>query len=329
MSKVIYLLGVLLMPHFMFSSATHAAPIVIAHRGASGYLPEHTLVGSSMAHAFGADFLEPDVVLSKDNIPLVLHDIKLDDTTDVAKRFPKKKRKDGHYYAVDFTLEEIKQLNVHERIDMESGERVYPGRFPLKLSRFEIPTLAEMIELLIGMNKSRGKNVGIYPEIKEPEFHFNEGKDIAKITYELVRTYEITLGDAPLYWQCFHAETLKRFQTEFKSKYPRILLINDGDLDLTHVEKLEKQVQEIARFSNGIGPSFAHVFDSQGHSTRLVELAHKHNLLVHAYTVRADRLPGYVDSLEEYLKKIFIEEKIDGVFTDFTDQVVKFLGRKT
>lgn len=303
-------------------------PIVIAHRGASGYLPEHTLVGASLAYGLGADFLEPDLVLTKDNVPIILHDVSLDDTSNVVEIFPDRKRKDGRYYAIDFTLKEIKQLRVHERIDLKTREPVYPNRFPLKLSHFEIPTWVELIELLIGLNKSTGKLVGLYPEIKEPEFHLKEHKDIGKIVANITKKYEAALGEAPLYWQCFHSETLKRLKSELESKYPRILLIEDGDLVLNDIHKLAKQLEEIASYSHGIGPSLSHVFDSQGHSTRLVELAHKQGLLVHTYTVRSDSLPGYVNNLEGLLKKLFHEEKVDGVFTDFTDQVLAFLSNQ-
>ncbi len=313
------------MGNLAFHPRVGSSPIVIAHRGASGYIPEHTLVGAAMAYGLGADFLEPDVVLTKDNVPIVLHDIQLDDTTNVAKIFPNKIRDDGRYYAIDLTLAEIKQLRVHERIELSSGKQVFPKRFPLNLSHFEIPTLTEFIELLIGLNHSTGANVGLYPEIKEPLFHLKHEKDIAKIVEKLVKSYETPLGSAPLYWQCFHAETLQRFQSEFHSKYPRILLIEDGDLDLQNKSNLENQIERISKYSNGIGPSLTHIFQKDGKSTGLVQIAHKYKLLVHAYTVRQDQLPAYANSLNTFLKKIFIEEKVDGVFSDFTDKVVAFL----
>ena len=102
-------------------------------------------------------------------------------------------------------------------------------------------------------------------------------------------------------------------------------MIEDGDLDGAHLDKLDQQLAAIACFANGIGPSLTHVFDTQGQSTGLVNLAHQHGLLVHAYTARADQLPSYVSSFTEFLSKIFIDEKLDGVFSDFTDQVVAFL----
>ena len=112
--------------------------IVIAHRGASGYLPEHTLQGVAMAYQMGVDFIEPDCVLSKDNIPVVVHDTHIDSISDVAKKFPDRKRKDGRFYAIDFTLAELKTLAVSERFDPATGKAVYPKRFPLGVPGFTI-----------------------------------------------------------------------------------------------------------------------------------------------------------------------------------------------
>ncbi len=150
---------------------------VIAHRGASGYLPEHTLPAKALAYGLGADFLEQDVVLTKDRHPIVLHDIHLDTVTDVADRFPERARADGRYYALDFTLAEIKTLAVHERWDHKNRQPVFAGRFPSE-NRLSVPTLAEEIELVQGLNTSTGRDVGIYPEIKKPAWHREQGYDI-------------------------------------------------------------------------------------------------------------------------------------------------------
>ena len=104
---------------------------VIAHRGASGYLPEHTMPAKAMAYAMDADYLEQDVVATRDDQLVVLHDIHLDRVTDVAARFPDRNRGDGRYYVRDFDLDEIRGLNVTERLSA-SGEAVYPGRFFLR-----------------------------------------------------------------------------------------------------------------------------------------------------------------------------------------------------
>lgn len=126
--------------------------IVIAHRGASGYLPEHTLPAKAMAYAQGADYLEQDLVMTKDDHLVVLHDHYLDRVTDVADRFPDRARKDGRYYAIDFTLDEIKSLKFTEGFDIENGKKVqtYPGRFPMGKSDFRVHTFEEEIEFVQG-----------------------------------------------------------------------------------------------------------------------------------------------------------------------------------
>ena len=131
--------------------------IVIAHRGASGYLPEHTLPAKAMAYAQGADYLEQDLVMTKDDHLVVLHDHYLDRVTDVADRFPDRARKDGRYYAIDFTLDEIKSLKFTEGFDIENGKKVqtYPGRFPMGKSDFRVHTFEEEIEFELPDDKER------------------------------------------------------------------------------------------------------------------------------------------------------------------------------
>jgi glycerophosphoryl diester phosphodiesterase len=108
-------------------SAAAVEPAVIAHRGASGYLPEHTLEAVTLAHAQGAEHIEQDLVLSRDDVPVVLHDIHLDSVTDVAAKFPSRKREDGRWYALDFTLAELKQLRVTERFSPRRARRPSPA----------------------------------------------------------------------------------------------------------------------------------------------------------------------------------------------------------
>src|SRR6185503_3100921 len=105
-------------------------PIVIAHRGASGYLPEHTLVAKALAHGLGADYLEQDVVATRDGKLVVLHDLYLDDVSDVAERFRGRQRDDGLHYVIDFDLTELKTLTVFERRAPGSAAAKYPARFP-------------------------------------------------------------------------------------------------------------------------------------------------------------------------------------------------------
>ena len=170
-----------LLSSLMTFKTLSAEKIVIAHRGASGYLPEHTLAAKAMAYALGAHYIEQDVVMTKDDVLIVLHDITLDRTTDVSEKFSNRSRDNGRYYAIDFTLEEIRSLSATEGFRLRGDERVqgYQNRFPMNSSSFSISTLEEEIQLIQGLNKSTGKDIGIYPEIKQPKFHRDEGKDIS------------------------------------------------------------------------------------------------------------------------------------------------------
>ena len=161
-------------------------PAVAAHRGACGYLPEHTLEAKAMAYAMNPDYIEQDVVMTKDNQLVVMHDYTLDSNTDVAKKFPNRARANGRYYAVDFTLEEIKSLIVTERFNHKTGKPAFANRFPVDTGiDFRVPTLREELELVKGLNKSTGKNIGVYVEVKQPAFYKEEGKDIVAATIKM------------------------------------------------------------------------------------------------------------------------------------------------
>ena len=177
-------------------------PVVIAHRGACGYLPEHTLEAASMAYAMQVDFIEQDVVLTKDDVPIVSHDIHLDTVTDVAKKFPDRAREDDRFYAIDFSLAEVKQLSVHERISLKTGEAVFPKRFDATKSLFRVPTLAEEIELIKGLNAAASRDVGIYVEIKKPSWHREQGKDISKKVMEVLAEHGYKTKQDNVYLQC-------------------------------------------------------------------------------------------------------------------------------
>lgn len=286
---------------------------VIAHRGASGYLPEHTLASKAMAYAMRPDFIEQDVVLSKDKIPVVIHDIHLDTTTNVSSLYSDRKRKDGRYYVIDFTFKELKTLEVHERIDISSGKAVFPNRFPLGKSRFGMHSLAEEIELIQGLNNITGRSIGIYPEIKEPEFHQNEGMDISMIVLKILREYGYTSRKDHCILQCFDGTELQRIRTGLKSELCLVQLMESAsDID---------SIPSFAQYVDGLGPCLDLLRDS-----RLMELAKAHHLFVHAYTLRAEELNNAL-SLENLLTKVLIKEGIDGVFTDQPDLVLHFLKR--
>ncbi|MDG1066648.1 MAG: glycerophosphodiester phosphodiesterase [Luminiphilus sp.] len=305
-------------------------PIVIAHRGASAYLPEHTLPCVAAAHTLGADYIEQDIVLSRDGVPMVLHDIYLESTTNVAQQFPDRGRGDGRFYAIDFDLAELKTLSVHERVDF-SGSAVFSDRFPLADLQLRIPTLSEEIILIEGLNKSRGMRTGYYIEMKSPAFHTAAGLDIARSTIEVLEAAGLHHENAAIFFQCFDPETLRYLKHDLNSPLPLIQLMGDNsweeppgvDFDLMGTEQ---GLDDVASYADGIGPWIPQLFKADGLTpSQLVGAAHARGLLVHAYTLRADSLESGFKSFEALHKGVFLDAGIDGVFSDFPDITREFI----
>ena len=334
----VFKLAAIMLLTTLVATETMAQKIVIAHRGASGYLPEHTLEAKAMAYAMGADYIEQDVVMTADDQLIVLHDITLDRTTNVDEVFPNRARDDGRYYAIDFTLQEIRQLKATEGYRLlGSGEKEqgFADRFPMGSSSFSVPTLQEEIELIQGLNKSTGKNIGIYPEIKGPAFHLAEGKDISQAVVEMLKAYGYTSKQDKVFLQTFEYEELVRIKQDI---FPAlgvdiklIMLIGDPDAYPWMFEA--DGMQRVAAHADGIGPSHSLVIERA--STRgdlkitpLVQRAHAAGMEVHPYTYRIDpgQVPAYADSFEEMLEQHYFEADVDGLFTDFPDRAVQFLN---
>jgi len=319
------------------SLAADSRPLVIAHRGASGYLPEHTLAAKAYAHALGADFLEQDLVLTKDDVPVVLHDIHLDTVTDVAQRFPERKRADGRYYALDFTLAEVKQLRVTERFNPKTGARVYAKRFPAGQSEFQISTLEEELQLIQGLNGSTGRSAGIYPEIKKPKWHRGQGHDISKIVLPILAHYGYATKADACYVQCMELGEVRRIRGELGWRGQLIMLIETkakakGEDGTDHNALCTPAaITELATIVDGIGPAIERVVTwsaaGQRHVTDLVKLAHAAKLVVHPFTIRIDEPPKNCPSADELHAALFRGAGIDGVFTDFTDVTVAWLKK--
>jgi len=297
--------------------------IVIAHRGASGYLPEHTMEAKAMAFAMNPHFIEQDLVLSKDDIPIVIHDIYLDDVTNVAIKFPDRKRTDNRFYVIDFTFEELQTLQVTERFNPETGEQFYKNRFPKNKGNFKLHSLQQEIELIQGLNTSTGKNIGIYPEIKEPAFHQKEGKNLTEIVLQILTDYGYKTKKDNCILQCFDTKELKRIRTELKSE---LFLVQ-----LMEFSEEANNLDHFATYADGIGPWYKQILDKKVDEkwtfTSLVSDAHKLNLKVHPYTFRADQLDEF-SSFEEMMQVLFFEANIDGAFTDFPDKMITFLNKK-
>jgi glycerophosphoryl diester phosphodiesterase len=317
-----------------------ATPIVIAHRGASGYLPEHTLAAKAMAHAMGADYIEQDVVLSRDGVPLILHDVYLESTTDVAHCFPARARADGRYYAMDFTLAELSLLKVHERSELcANGQEkaVYPGRYPLGPGLFAIPTLEQEIELIAGLDESRKKRTGLYVELKAPNLHASAGMDIAVKVLEVLMKKGYDKRPQQVYLQCFDGPTLQRLRHELKTPLPLIQLIGEngwGEDTATDYDYLRSAqgLSEVASYADGIGPWLNQIYLGRSKTgevilSDLTARAQALGLQVHPYTLRRDDLPDGITSFSELLDIFFGQARVDGIFTDFPDLARQHLQR--
>ncbi|NOZ42765.1 MAG: glycerophosphodiester phosphodiesterase [Alphaproteobacteria bacterium] len=329
--------GLLVNPALAYNGSHNGGKIVIAHRGASGYLPEHTLAGKAMAYAMGADYLEQDLVMTKDNRLVVLHDIILNHVTNVRDIFPGRARKDGNYYVVDFTLAELKKLAVIERFNLVDGKRVavFKDRFPLGKSTFRIHSFEEEIELIQGLNKSTGKNVGIYPEIKNVAFHNKEGKDVSRAVLKILKAYGYTKKSDKIYLQSFNARELKRVHDvllpEMGMKLKLVLLLWPPD-DAEWVKKPGSMIK-VAKYADAIGPDKSMLISKKsviGHiiATDLASRAHAAGLEIHPYTFRTEQIPPYAKNYTDLLNIFLFKIGVDGIFTDFTDKTVNFLKAK-
>ena len=316
--------------------SSKSRPVVIAHRGASGYLPEHTLPAKALAFGMGADYLEQDIVVSRDDRLIVLHDIHLETVTDVAQRYPKRAREDGRWYARDFDLAELKSLRVFERMKDDGSETVYPGRFPYRTGGFQLSTLQDEIELTQGLNRSTGRNVGIYPEIKSPAWHHGEGVDVARLLLDKLAKHGYSNRDDAAIVQCFDARELRRVREDLNCDLTLVQLVaenswreSDTDYDLI---KTAAGLQTVSEYADGLGPWIGQLYtlaEVDGHpvSTGLVRMAHDAGLVVHPDTFRVDEIgPGF-DSYAEMIGWFAESLQIDGLFTDFPDQTITELSK--
>ena len=268
------------------------------------------------------------MVLTSDGVPIVLHDVTLELTTNVATLFPERHRDDGLFYAIDFTLEEIKALSAHERTD-SLGNPVFPERYSGTEMEFKVPTLAEEIETVNRLNLASAKRTGVYIELKRPEFHEQEGVDIYQAVLDILATFDRLGENAETVIQCFDPETLKRFAHEgiFKGPLVQLVLAESianwrGDFEAMHtVSGLKK----VAEYAHGIGPDVNLLENKSGGPSEMVLAAKKLGLFLHPYTLRADSesIPGV--NFRALHKKLFIDLEVGGAFTDFADRTRELL----
>lgn len=290
---------------------------LIAHRGASGFLPEHSKEALVLAHAQGADYIEQDLVLSKDGHLMVLHDIHIDTVSNVEDVFPDRKREDGRYYAIDFTLAELRRLSLHERRDPQN-KQVFAKRYR-GTAHFTMSTFAEHVELINELNRQFATTVGWYPELKAPEWHLQQGQDIVATFVEQLNLHGLNNETAKIIIQSFEPKSLQRLKHDFAVKPKLIQLIAENSWQESSADYsvmvTREGLRDISKYADGVGPWLPHIVDLKNmQGTGFIALAKAQGLLVHAYTFRHD-----IKELESRQKLVFdwlANSGIDGIFSD-------------
>lgn len=288
---------------------TGQAPIIIAHRGASGALPEHTLEAYALAIEQGADFIEPDLVMTSDGVLIARHDRYLSTTTNIEDmpQFGDRKRTQAtpsgtriDWWAEDFTLAEIKTLRARQP---------FRGRSDEFDDLYEIPTFQEIIDLAVTTG------VGLYPETKSPGYHAGIGLDMKA---PLLAALDGV--DVPIFIQSFEPTILRDLDemTEY-----RLVQLKSGEGRAIRAG-FEPPLEEVATYADGIGPAKFLLWDKPGQPSDFVARAHALGLSVHVWTFRDDAVPDHFASPEAELRA-FVNIGVDGLFTDFPDSAVAAL----
>jgi glycerophosphoryl diester phosphodiesterase len=319
-------------------------PIVIAHRGASGERPEHTLEAYRLAIEQGADFVEPDLVATRDGVLVCRHENEISGTTDIGSRPELASRRatktiDGMvvtgWFTEDLTLAELKTLRARERLPELRGT-AFDGRF-------EVPTFEEVLALVASANagpERRGRPVGVYPETKHPSYFEGLGLPLEGPLLEALRRHGLDRADAPVFIQSFEVGNLRRLAE--RTRVPLIQLIDAAgqpwDFTVSRMARTYADLvrpdglREIAAYARGIGVHKNLVLPRDGANrleppTSLVRDAHAAGLLVHVWTLRAEGsfLPAELRQATEGAARgdmaaeatLFLKAGVDGYFTDY------------
>lgn len=266
-------------------------PLVLAHRGASGHLPEHTLAAYTLAWSMGADYLEPDVVLTRDGVAICAHDVNMERVTDVAERFPDRAREDGKWYWIDFTLEEVRTLRATYRGTSEQ-------------SGGAIPTFEELLTLVDRLNAIGGEDgrsrVGVIPEPKRPAFHRDHGQNVEIKVWTMLVAHGYTSAADPAIIQCFELDALEDLP-EAGCDLRLVWLIGETPSDA--------DLERAATFCHGLGPSRKLLEDEKtGEPLPLLGKARELDLMLYPYTFKNE---------PEAMARFFHEYGVVGLFTDY------------
>lgn len=324
-----------------------AAPLlVIAHRGASGERPEHTLAAYERAIDAGADYIEPDLVVTKDLVLVARHETEIGGTTDVAERSEFAARRRGKeidgrlingWFAEDFTLAELRTLRARERLP---GVRPANARFD---GLWQVPTFTEIVSLVKAKEAANGRRIGLYPELKHPNFLLQDaGIDSVDLLVRALTAAGLDQPGAPVFVQSFEVEPLRRLHRLLPA-LPLVQLVaaEGGPADaptLSYGGMIQPAgLAEIARYAAGIGAETKLLLGVDGSPTGLAAAAHKAGLQVHAWTLRKENLflaptlrrgtaPNAAGDVAGALA-LLVKAGVDGVFTDDPALVVPLRDR--
>lgn len=312
--------------------------LIIAHRGASGERPEHTLAAYERAIDQGADYIEPDLVVTSDGVLVSRHENEISETTDVATReeFEDRRRTktiDGKrvagWFAEDFTLAELQSLRAKERLpNLRAANTRFDGLY-------QVPTLAEIVALIRAKEAETGRKIGIYPELKHPEFLLQEeGIDTVDLLLTELRELNVSASD-PIYIQCFEVGPLQRLNQRSDFKLVQLVKPEDGPADepvMRYAEMVTPSgLADIATYADAIGAHYAMILQDDGSPTSLVADAMAAGLEgVHAWTVRKENvfLPPVLrkeggEAGKGNIQALFLMLKKAGVTGIFTDDPVE------
>jgi glycerophosphoryl diester phosphodiesterase len=316
--------------------------LVIGHRGASGYRPEHTLASYELAARMGADFVEPDLVSTKDHVLVARHEPEIGGTTDVASRpeFADRRKTvllDGisvtGWFTHDFTLAELKTLRAVERLPaVRQRNTIYNGLFA-------IPTFQEVLDLRVRLTRELNRTIGVYPETKHPTYFRNLGLPLEEPLVTTLRRNLLDFPHAPVFVQSFEAANLRDLRERLRLRVPTVFLSSAAGTPFNDPRPYADYLTpaglaELATFVDGIGPDKNQVIPRNADGTLgspgpLIADAHAAGLTLHPYTFRAENqfLPAdyrtstdpvaYGRAIDEQVT--FLRAGVDGLFTDQAD----------
>lgn len=301
------------------TTPVRSRPLIIGHRGAPGHRPEHTLESYRLAAEMGADYIEPDLVSTRDGVLIARHENEIGGTTDAANRFPDRRRTaivDGRpvsgWFVEDFTLAESRALRARERLPFRP--HAYDGRF-------QVPTFDEVVTLAQELGRARGRELGVYPETKHPTYFRNIGLPLEDALLDVLERHGWNRHDAPVFIQSFEDGNLRALRT--KTRVRLIQLLDAG------ASVGDARLADIASYADGIGPHVRLVVPGEYQApTDLVARAHALGLVVHVWTLRSEpvflspRYGGEPGAEYRHLRDL----AVDGVFTDFPDVAVAALA---